>query len=339
MGMVAFSAAANPPPPPPPGCESQPCAEWQLTVEGFCECTPLPAGTLCRGNTNVCDVAEVCNGASYLCPADAVAPAGQACRAARDACDLPETCNGTSKFCPAAGDQPAPAGTPCRAASGAQCDAADVCDGAVITCPDRSQPDGTGCDDANSCTATDQCSAGTCVGSGGPITLSPNPLLLPDTQVGSTSAPGVVAIQHNGGGQIGIVDLGAPSAPEIRVAGAPSWPVTLSSSQPQTTVSLEFAPSAVGLYSATVVVMTDQAACPVFAFTARGIALAPPPEPDPEPDPEPEPEPDAAPAPAPAPAPDAGSVIPRIDPTSPLSCAAGPAPLLLIGLRLRRRRR
>jgi len=60
-------------------------------------------------------------------------------------------------------------GTVCRTSAGV-CDAAEVCDGAAMLCPDdAAAADGTHCDDGNACTRTDSCLAGACVG-GDPVT-------------------------------------------------------------------------------------------------------------------------------------------------------------------------
>jgi hypothetical protein len=55
-------------------------------------------------------------------------------------------------------------GAVCRAAVGS-CDIAESCTGASTACPaDQQQPNGTVCDDGNSCTANEACQAGACTG-------------------------------------------------------------------------------------------------------------------------------------------------------------------------------
>jgi hypothetical protein len=57
-----------------------------------------------------------------------------------------------------------PIGTVCRSATDV-CDVAEVCDGSSKTCPtDLAAPNGTPCNDGNSCTTPDQCEAGVCQG-------------------------------------------------------------------------------------------------------------------------------------------------------------------------------
>jgi len=43
----------------------------------------LPATTVCRASTGVCDAAENCTGTSGSCPTDQFATAGTVCRAGR----------------------------------------------------------------------------------------------------------------------------------------------------------------------------------------------------------------------------------------------------------------
>lgn len=56
-------------------------------------CTLLPAGSICRRNTDSCDVSEVCNGLSSLCPSDVVLPDGAACNDG-SACSGADRCSG-----------------------------------------------------------------------------------------------------------------------------------------------------------------------------------------------------------------------------------------------------
>jgi hypothetical protein len=87
---------------------------------------------------------------------------GETCRPATGLCDAPEQCSGSGADCPA--DNKVGPGALCRVAVGA-CDAAERCDGVVDDCPaDLPAPDGTACDDADTCTPTDACRAGACVG-------------------------------------------------------------------------------------------------------------------------------------------------------------------------------
>jgi RHS repeat-associated protein len=124
-------------------------------------CSPSPSGTTCRAATGACDVAEVCNGSSVTCPADALAPATTTCRAAAPGgCDVAEACTGTSSACPADGF--APATTTCRAAAPGGCDVAETCTGTSGACPaDGFAPPTTtcraaagACDLAETCTGS-----------------------------------------------------------------------------------------------------------------------------------------------------------------------------------------
>ncbi len=116
-------------------------------------------GTVCRAAAGVCDIAELCDGASPSCPADAVEASSVECRASAGVCDLAENCDGVGVACPADAKSTAE----CRGSAG-QCDVAENCNGVSDGCPaDAVQPNGTPCIDGNACTA-DTCQAGTCVG-------------------------------------------------------------------------------------------------------------------------------------------------------------------------------
>jgi hypothetical protein len=70
---------------------------------GVCGSAPGMAGTECRAATDLCDVAEACDGSTSACPADAFAPNSVVCRTA--ACTdgvatLAENCSGTGAACP-----------------------------------------------------------------------------------------------------------------------------------------------------------------------------------------------------------------------------------------------
>lgn len=118
----------------------------------------LPAGTECRADVGVCDVAEQCDGTSPACPADAFEPATVSCRAAvGTGCDEEEFCTGTSNACPP--DAKKPAGFECRPAAGA-CDVAEVCNGTGNYCPatDVLVTAGTECRGvAGDCDLAEQC--------------------------------------------------------------------------------------------------------------------------------------------------------------------------------------
>ena len=129
--------------------------------------SPAPAGTVCRVAAGLCDVVEVCDGASIACPFDSFKIAGQVCRPKAGDCDLVETCTGTSAACPA--DTFLSKGAVCRSAVSV-CDVADTCDGASAACPPdvvapatiqcRVSTDGNICDPPEYCTGkSNQCPA------------------------------------------------------------------------------------------------------------------------------------------------------------------------------------
>jgi hypothetical protein len=68
------------------------------TLDGTC--SVIPAARVCRPAAGACDVAEVCDGVSTVCPPDAHVDAGAVCRAAAGACDAPESCDGVAAACP-----------------------------------------------------------------------------------------------------------------------------------------------------------------------------------------------------------------------------------------------
>ncbi len=120
-------------------------------------CTTLAAGTVCRAQNGVCDVAETCNGMATTCPADGVANTSTVCRVQNGLCDVAEHCNGTAKTCP--NDGFSAMGTVCRASAGV-CDAAETCTGSSATCPnDAFLPSSTVCRaaTANGCDVAEHC--------------------------------------------------------------------------------------------------------------------------------------------------------------------------------------
>ena len=89
-----------------------------------------PATTECRAAVGVCDAVDSCDGVSAACPVDLKLTSE--CRAAADVCDIAESCDGIADACP--GDSFEPATTQCRTAVGV-CDAVDSCDGVSAACP------------------------------------------------------------------------------------------------------------------------------------------------------------------------------------------------------------
>jgi len=148
------------------------------------KCGPLQANTSCRPATGACDVAEVCDGKTGACPADALRPSVHTCRQVAGNCDAAEACTGSSKDCPK--DSFKPYTTICRAAAdtcdkdeycsgfsadcpkdahrynffvcrqaAGECDKDELCTGNSVTCPvDTFKPNGTSClGGAGSCAA------------------------------------------------------------------------------------------------------------------------------------------------------------------------------------------
>jgi cysteine-rich repeat protein len=180
-------------------CSDEPNICTVDTCDGLGACAHVPGntGALCRTTAGDCDVTEHCDGINPSCPPDVFDPPGWPCGdAIDDACTDPDTCDGNNNClanhagsgaaCPNDGNpctldqcdgggscaHPAGnAGTQCRADAG-QCDVAEQCDGSNPSCPpDGFAPNGTGCNDNNACTQTDQCTGGNCVGSN-PLTCN-----------------------------------------------------------------------------------------------------------------------------------------------------------------------
>jgi hypothetical protein len=110
-----------------------------------------------------CDLGSENGSATSCCASDCqLRASGETCRPSTGVCDAPEQCWGTGATCPA--DSKVASGAVCRVAVGS-CDVAEQCDGVTDDCPaDDPAPDGTPCDDADTCTRTDACTAGACVG-------------------------------------------------------------------------------------------------------------------------------------------------------------------------------
>ena len=102
-----------------------------VDVVGDCcsaNCKFEATGFTCRASGGVCDVAETCSGSSASCPSDTKLTS--ICRASIGDCDPAESCNGVSNICPS----------------------------------DTRIADNTTCDDGNSCTVSEKCSSGLCIG-------------------------------------------------------------------------------------------------------------------------------------------------------------------------------
>lgn len=120
-------------------------------------CRFVAGGTSCRPAAGICDVPEVCTGASGACPADGFASGG-ACRGSAGACDVPETCQGNSPHCPVDGFA---IGGICRGSAGL-CDVAEVCQGNSADCPADGFASGSTCrSSAGTCDVAEVCPGGT----------------------------------------------------------------------------------------------------------------------------------------------------------------------------------
>lgn len=122
-----------------------------------CPTDALAAPTVeCRPANGSCDAAESCSGVSAACPSDGYAPTSTECRAAADICDTAEFCSGSGSECPS--DLVANAGVVCRVAAG-DCDLAESCDGSGVSCPgDSFTAQGTSCRPATDlCDAVESC--------------------------------------------------------------------------------------------------------------------------------------------------------------------------------------
>lgn len=121
----------------------------------------IESGFVCRPSGGDCDPEETCNGTSPSCPVDQILSSATVCRIAAGVCDVAETCDGVGRVCPP--NQVQSAGTVCRPKAFV-CDIAETCNGADVECPsDQLAPDGTPCLDGNVCTINERCEQGSCV--------------------------------------------------------------------------------------------------------------------------------------------------------------------------------
>ncbi len=124
---------------------------------GACTHPPRPLDTECRASTDECDPAEVCDGASLTCPTDTLATDGTTCTDDGLPCSDDVCQTGVCAHPPTA------LGTECRASTD-ECDPAEVCDGAALTCPTEVfLPNGTVCTDDGALCSDDVCQTGVCL--------------------------------------------------------------------------------------------------------------------------------------------------------------------------------
>jgi uncharacterized repeat protein (TIGR01451 family) len=160
----------------------------------------------CRATTGFCDAAEFCDGVTNSCPADTFQPPTLECRAAAGACDLPDFCTGASAACPADAKRT----TECRASIGA-CDVAELCDGVNNDCPADAKSTAVCRPPAGACDVAESCDG---VGD-----LCPPDLLEPDTvQCRASGGDCDVAEFCTGTDPACPVDAFQPAALECRAA-------------------------------------------------------------------------------------------------------------------------
>jgi hypothetical protein len=174
-------------------CNATDLCSSAVCIDGACVLSPKNPGVECRAASDVCDVAEYCDGLRTSCPDDGFKPATEVCRGATGVCDVAESCTGSSAACPA--DSKAQAGISCNDGnactqtdqcdgSGAcvgsnsivctasdQCHVAGVCNTTTGVCTNPNASNGSACSDGNACTQSDTCQAGVCTGSN-PVTCS-----------------------------------------------------------------------------------------------------------------------------------------------------------------------
>ncbi len=154
------------------------------------------AGLACSNVFNECDLVDVCDGISVLCPSTAMKPAGTACTDDGNVCTL-DVCSGPGAWAGPTCTHPAGnAGQTCRAAA-SECDLAETCTGTTAACPtDAVKGNTVACtDDGNACT-TDLCNglatSPACVhaaGNGGTVCRAAAGLCdAPDLCTGTSSA-------------------------------------------------------------------------------------------------------------------------------------------------------
>ncbi len=142
---------------------------------GLCVDRVKASATVCRaaGANVTCDPAELCDGTTALCPANAFSSSSTACGSAdNSACNAPDSCNGAGGCV----DRVKAATTVCRpAGASAACDPAETCDGLVASCPANgfgAASTACGSSDATDCNAADSCDgAGVCVDQHKPATF------------------------------------------------------------------------------------------------------------------------------------------------------------------------
>jgi len=131
-------------------------------ADGFVTHSPR-TGATCGGPPDAgdpCDAQNVCNSSGQC--VETAAPAGTPCgnQVPTDPeCDLPDICDGVGSCQP----NNRPVGLSCGSDLDEICSDPDLCDG-LGSCDPNDELDGTLCDDLNSCTQGETCTAGVCGG-------------------------------------------------------------------------------------------------------------------------------------------------------------------------------
>jgi hypothetical protein len=182
---TTYQSGFGPTPCVPADCNDQNPCTTDTCNDGTCSHAPLTAGTGCSDG-NACNGAETCDGngacmagAAVVCQASdachdigACAPGTGICsnpaKPDGSVCDDGNACTNTDQ-CKAgvcSGSSP----VQCKPLD--QCHTAGQCDSKTGQCSNPTLPDGSACNDANSCTLLDACVTGACVGAS-PVTCDP----------------------------------------------------------------------------------------------------------------------------------------------------------------------
>src|SRR5213593_1166348 len=126
------------------------------------------SGTCAPGTPVLCAPPDQCHDAGKCNPATGVCsnpakPDGTTCDDG-NACTTGDTCAGGT----------CSAGAPVGCTAQDQCHDAGTCNPATGICSNPAKPNGTACDDANACTRSDTCQAGTCTGTNPVVCAAPD---------------------------------------------------------------------------------------------------------------------------------------------------------------------
>jgi RHS repeat-associated protein len=153
-----------------------PCSVDTCNADGACSHTPEPNGTSCSQG-NLCFGSGACQSGTCLGTNPIVCTASDACHGvglcnpSTGLCSNPAAANGTTCNDGNACTQTdvctggvCAGGNPVACAASDACHLAGTCDPTSGVCSTPPAPNGTACNDSNSCTQSDTCVAGACVG-------------------------------------------------------------------------------------------------------------------------------------------------------------------------------